>query len=211
MISLLIETSTESGVVALFKGFETIYEAKLLFGLQNSKHLFPEITKAFTATGLKPADLDLVITGIGPGSYTGMRVSAMTAKTFSFALKIPLVGVCTLWAFVPKEDGPFLSLVDAKTGGVYLQKGFMKGDKATFFEGAALYSLDDASLLVKEIKTVVTPNLSLKSKFDQLIGETAWNFVHSDVNSSQMLLSALAKYEKGEFSLNGDLELLYLR
>lgn len=212
MISLLIETSTERGVVALFKGTEAIYEGQLPFGLQNSKNLFPEITKAFEVSKLTPSDLKFVVAGMGPGSYTGIRVAAMVAKSICFALQIPLIGVCSLEGFTPKENGAYASIIDARIGGVYVQTGYFDGGKITSLSVPVLYSLDEAVFALKDIKTLVTPNsLSLKQKFEKLTLGCHWNWIDTDPNLKQMIVSAFSKYEKGEFSLDGHLDLLYLR
>lgn len=212
MISLIIETSTERGIVALFKNDELIFEGKLPFGLQNSKSLFPEIVKAFALTNLSPSDLKYIVAGIGPGSYTGIRVGAMTAKTFGFALNIPLIGICSLNGFVPEEDGHFASVMDARIGGVYLQEGVKKGDSVTWLTKPMLVPLNEAMELLKDIKILVTPSSSLlKSKFENLAKNNEWNWIETDPFSPQIYLEAKEKYENKEFLHDQQLDLLYLR
>jgi len=72
--------------------------------------LFP----ALKELGIKATALCLIICATGPGSYTGIRVGAVVAKTLSFIHKIPLVGVCTLEGFSEP------ALIDAKMGGAYI-------------------------------------------------------------------------------------------
>ena len=212
MISLVIETSTERGVVAVFKENTLIYEGKLPFGLQNSKSLFPEIVKAFTALSLNPTDLKWIAVGVGPGSYTGIRVGAMTAKTFSFALNIPLIGICSLCGFVPCFDGSFASVIDAKIGGVYLQQGIVKQGIVSWISEPALCSLENAVEILKDVKTLVSPNCSLlKVKFENLTKNCNWTWIESDPSPSEMAIIAKNKYENGEFSSEQQLDLLYLR
>ncbi len=212
MISLVIETSTERGVVALFKENVLIYEGKLPFGLQNSKSLFPEIVKAFTALALNPTDLNWIAVGVGPGSYTGIRVGAMTAKTFGFALNIPLIGICSLSCFVPKFDGSFASIIDAKIGGVYLQKGTVDQGIVNWLSEPALYSLENAVEMLRDTKTLISPSITLlKAKFENLAKNSIWSWIESDPTPSEMAIIARNKYKKGEFSSDQQLDLLYLR
>lgn len=89
MISLLIETCTERGVIAFFKGTDLIYERELPYGYQNSQHLLPEIQQTFQKLALSPQQLQFITVGRGPGSYTGIRIGVMVAKTLAYALKIP--------------------------------------------------------------------------------------------------------------------------
>jgi len=210
VISLLIETSSERGSICLFKENKILYQKALPFGFQNSKNLFPEIASAFNESHLEPSSLGLVMSGIGPGSYTGMRISAMAAKAISFSLKIPLVGVCSLDGFVAEEEGLFASVIDAKTGGVYMQTAFLEKEKVTLLREPTLYSLEAALPILREVKTIVTPNSRLlKPKFERL--GFKGNFVEKDPDPGFMGASGFLKYKQGKFSLNGELELLYLR
>jgi len=212
MISLIIETSTERGAVALFRENVLIYEGKLPFGLQNSKSLFTEIVKAFSSTNLSPADIKYIAVGIGPGSYTGIRVGAMTAKTFSFALNIPLIGICSLNGFVPENDGYFASVIDARIGGVYLQIGLKKEGIVNWQKEPMLLPLDQAVDLLKDIKTYVTPSsLLLKPKFEMLNKNAVLEWIETDPSIRQISFIAKEKYEKGEFRHDQQLDLLYLR
>lgn len=212
MTFLVIETSTERGCVALFKENILIYHCKLPFGLQNSKSLFPEIVKAFTNLSLNPADLKWIAVGVGPGSYTGIRVGAMTAKTFAFALNIPLIGICSLSGFVPDFDGSFASVIDAKIGGVYLQCGNVSQGVVSWLSEPSLCSLENAVEILKDIKTLISPNYGLlKQKFESLVKNSNWNWVESDPFPTAMAKIARHKYDRGEFSSDQQLNLLYLR
>ncbi|MFM9135341.1 MAG: tRNA (adenosine(37)-N6)-threonylcarbamoyltransferase complex dimerization subunit type 1 TsaB [bacterium] len=54
------------------------------------------LREVLDAAGLRPADLDLVACGVGPGPFTGLRVAIATAVTFAEARGIPVVGACSL-------------------------------------------------------------------------------------------------------------------
>lgn len=64
----------------------------------HSRTLLPAIDRLLRRQGLGPADLEAVAVGIGPGSFTGVRVGLALAKTIAFGLGIPPVGVSTLRA-----------------------------------------------------------------------------------------------------------------
>lgn len=57
--------------------------------------LIPTIADVLAEAGLEYADLDAVVTGVGPGPFTGLRVGMATASALADALSIPLYGVCT--------------------------------------------------------------------------------------------------------------------
>ncbi len=208
-ISLLIETSTERGFVALFRDKTLIYHGILPFGLQNSATLFPEILKAFTAHGLEPSNLKLIMTGIGPGSYTGIRVGAIVAKTLAFALQIPLVGICSLEGFIPKEDGYFASIIDARIGGVYLQTGKKEGAVVSLREPMVM-NIPEAAILLKEVATITTPNASLLDTRFKKNGDS-FTILEADPDPIQMANKGFSKFEAGDYRKDQHLELLYLR
>jgi tRNA threonylcarbamoyl adenosine modification protein YeaZ len=114
MTVLIIDTTTERGLIALgdMQG-NVVKEKRLPPGYQNSDHLFPVLIEMKVV----PKDLELIVCAAGPGSYTGIRVGAVVAKTLSFLNNISLVGVCTLRGF------PEPSLIDAKAGGAYIRNG----------------------------------------------------------------------------------------
>jgi tRNA threonylcarbamoyladenosine biosynthesis protein TsaB len=69
--------------------------------------------------------VDLLAAGVGPGSFTGLRIGISTAKALASALELPAVGVCTLDALargIAERAGPesqLLALVDARRGEVF--------------------------------------------------------------------------------------------
>lgn len=212
MISLLIDTATERGLIALMQDEKVIVQVDLPYGYQNSKFLLPKIEEAFTLANLKPSNLTLVIAGVGPGSYTGIRVGAMAAKTIAFALQIPLVGVCTLEGLMPKAEGSYAALIDAKIGGVYLQVGHASLDGVRELSTPKVLPLSEAIDEIKHVRYVITPTVSLlKNKFEKLQGEGCQEWVESGLNPVAMAKSGLEKFKEGLFSQDGSLELLYLR
>lgn len=161
MKNLIIEASTERGIIALSDGDTIVRQEELPYGYQNAKHLIP-ITEKILGED-KP---DGIIVGVGPGSYTGIRIGAITAKTLSFVWNIPIYPVSTLEAFVPNAPGPYASIIDAKVSGVYLWKG--SGEPI-------VCPLDQLGNELSGIKILVTPSSSvLKPKLDQLYPNSGW-------------------------------------
>ncbi len=74
-------------------------------------------------------EVDLVVSGLGPGSFTGTRIGLSFALGLSFGLKVPLVGVSSLKAKAHAfwEEGIVVSAVDGRREeiffGVYEKKG----------------------------------------------------------------------------------------
>lgn len=78
------------------------------------------IVTGFKELNLSPAHLKTISVAIGPGSYTGTRVGVAAAYGLSFPQKLPLIGFCSLEGFLSEKEGPFASVIDAKSGGTYV-------------------------------------------------------------------------------------------
>lgn len=205
MLSLLMDTSTERGCLAFFEREEMIFQGQLPYGLNNSKYLLPEIERGFKTLGKTPQDLNYVSLGIGPGSYTGIRVAAMVAKTLVFALKKPLITFCSMESFLPSKEGSFAVILDAKIGGAYV----MKGQPPANPEIMALNELGD---YLKDVHILVSPNISrIRPKLEEFYPLHSWIWEETEVNLAHLGSLTYTKFKKGDYSDGRELKLLYLR
>src|SRR5262249_42863768 len=86
----------------------------------HSEKLLPLVDEVLGRAGLRPAALDAIACGAGPGSFTGLRIGLATAKGLCFALAKPLVLVSRLGALAsPVRGREVLALLDAKKREVY--------------------------------------------------------------------------------------------
>lgn len=97
MIVLACETSTLLGSVALAKDDKILFEKKLLRQGSHSDVLNQFISDCLTEVNLKLSDIDCFATGLGPGSFTGLRISLNTIKTLSYIHQKPAFGVNSLF------------------------------------------------------------------------------------------------------------------
>lgn len=124
MYVLGIDTSTMTGGVALLAGEELMGESVLNISSTHSERLLPALEKLLEDAGLRAADLGVISTVVGPGSFTGLRIGVATAKGLSYALNLPAVGVTTLEAFgwqFKYWPGVVIPLIDARRNRVYWQ------------------------------------------------------------------------------------------
>jgi tRNA threonylcarbamoyladenosine biosynthesis protein TsaB len=80
----------------------------------HSRLLHPALKGLLQASGVEPGALDEIVVGVGPGSYTGVRIGVAAAKAMAASLGVPVRPVSTLWmmaeAAVPDGDRPTLVL-----------------------------------------------------------------------------------------------------
>jgi len=95
-VILHIETSTNICSVALSSGGVCIFSKSNDEGLNHARLLSLFIEEALAFLTEKGERLDAVAVSSGPGSYTGLRIGASTAKGLCYGLDIPLIAVSTL-------------------------------------------------------------------------------------------------------------------
>jgi tRNA threonylcarbamoyladenosine biosynthesis protein TsaB len=117
-----IETSTVLGSVALFDGDELVAEDAGHGWKAHGELLLPMVNTLFDRVGWKPRDVARWAVGVGPGSFTGVRVSVATAKGIALATGAELVGVTSLDALAHGIDASLVvSLLAAGRGEVFVQ------------------------------------------------------------------------------------------
>src|SRR5215831_14854533 len=122
---LLIETSGRAGAVALAEGAALLSTRRLDETRHQARDLAPAVAELLAAAGWKPRDVSAVVVSRGPGSYTGLRVGVMSAKTFAYAAGCALLAIDTFAAIAaqaPAEAAPLDVIADAQQDRVYVQR-----------------------------------------------------------------------------------------
>ena len=117
-----IDTSTPIGSVALIDGDNLAAEHTLNIVQAHSSRLMPAIDTVLKWSDITAEDLDGCAVGIGPGSFTGIRIGVATIKSLCYALNKPIVGVSTLEAVAYNlrwTNGIICPLLDARRSEVY--------------------------------------------------------------------------------------------
>lgn len=119
---LVLDTSTKFLYIALLKGEE---ELDVYYQEGNNDHsvkLMVEIERLFLEHNLQVSDLDEIIVGIGPGSYTGLRIGLAVAKMFAWNNDIPIQTVSSLALIASAYEGSefILAEMDARRGNSFL-------------------------------------------------------------------------------------------
>ena len=130
MIVLACETSTLLGSVAILEDEKVLaFEDSLRQG-SHSDVLNGFIEKILVSSGKKLSEVDLFASGIGPGSFTGIRISLNAIKTFGYCFDRPVVGINSLKtlaaqavfspAFNTFKNLPVVAMINAYKNMVYI-------------------------------------------------------------------------------------------
>lgn len=120
---LVIDTATEACSVALetAAGIEHRFE---VCPQEHSRKLLPMVQDVLQVANVSLADIDALAVGIGPGSFTGVRIAMGMVQGLAFGADLPIVKVSTLQAmaqqcFEQEEQQSVVSLIDARMSEVY--------------------------------------------------------------------------------------------
>ncbi|MFD9907931.1 tRNA (adenosine(37)-N6)-threonylcarbamoyltransferase complex dimerization subunit type 1 TsaB [Streptomyces sp. NPDC059063] len=122
MLLLALDTATPAVTVALHDGTSVVAASSQVDARRHGELLLPAVDRVLADAGVRLDAVTAVVTGVGPGPYTGLRVGLMTADTFGLALGVPVHGVCTLDGLAYAsgiEEGPFVVATDARRKEVY--------------------------------------------------------------------------------------------
>ena len=203
MLVLGLDTSTKFCTVGLSDDGDSLSEITVGGKNYSSEQMVDMISDILNRTGRSKKDIDLIAVGVGPGSFTGIRIAVTVAKTLAQVLNIPIVSVSSLEALTYRTfDGVVIAVEDARRERVY--RGIYK-DMAVVKEDKLVYTSD----LIEEIKNIEDKILilaplnivkdldSVKDKF-----ESASEFERKIRGSAVAALGFRKFKEKGADDLN---------
>lgn len=139
---LAIESSAVSASAALTDGGRLIAEYFTDYKKTHSQTLLPMIDEIIRMTETDMGTLNAIAVSGGPGSFTGLRIGASTAKGLALALDIPIVSVSTLAAIACNFTGEkriICPVMDARRDQVYTALyRFEGGELRTLAEDSAM-------------------------------------------------------------------------
>ena len=121
MICLFFDTSSDLLKVSLIKDDKIIFDKELHTKNDHSSYLVPTIDDAFKSNNIDFKELDEIIVGNGPGSFTGTRISIAVAKTYAFSFNIPVYMISSLEELIYDNDGYdfYVPIIEEKKDNLY--------------------------------------------------------------------------------------------
>lgn len=105
MYQLLLDSSNRLLCVALAKDGILVDNITYNAWQRQSEVMVPEIENIMKRNNVKKEEIDSIVVGIGPGSYTGVRIALTIAKTMAYALKAKVYAVSSLGLFkIPQKS-----------------------------------------------------------------------------------------------------------
>lgn len=147
---LCIETSTDVCSVALVDEGIILSDVMLCEGRRHSSELAVIIEQSLKEARVERRSLQAIAISDGPGSYTGLRVGASTAKGLCFGLDIPLIAIPSLQmmaAICTDQDVPIMATIDARRmeayTAVYLNGREISPITSTIWTSEVFHDLSD--------------------------------------------------------------------
>ena len=125
MTLLGLDTSTSAASACVLRAdgesFEVVPAPQRLEGPPaHAAELLPAVAEAMGRAGVRWGDLDAIAVGVGPGTFTGLRIGIATARALASANGLPLRRVSSLAALAAGIDAPLrLPLIDARRGELF--------------------------------------------------------------------------------------------
>lgn len=120
-VILAFDTSAALCAAALLRGGRIVASVTEPMAKGQAERLMPMLAEVLAGAGVGWADLDAVAVGIGPGNFTGVRISVAAARGIALAAGIPAIGVSTLEALAEGAPRPVTAVADARRGAFYVQ------------------------------------------------------------------------------------------
>jgi tRNA threonylcarbamoyladenosine biosynthesis protein TsaB len=217
MIILGIEASAKVAGAAVYRDDQIVAEQMVNGALTHSETLMPMVDAVLQAANVQPEQLDGIALTAGPGSFTGLRIGAATAKGLALGLNIPLIPICTLEGLAANmgpTDCLVVPMMDARRNQVYTavydwNQGELMAPEAMSVADLAmkLQELGRPVVVLGDGSALYAEKLHALSGVDVILAPA--HLRHARAGAVAAL--GAKKYAKGEYINGSALELNYLR
>lgn len=171
MIILACETSTLLGSVAVLENQKLLASEQSFRQGSHSDVLNLFIEKALAAAGKKLSDIELFVSGVGPGSFTGIRISVNTIKTLAYCQQKQVLGINSLHTLAQQNIFqefsylPVISMINAYKNMVYIAKYKAVNGKAFEVSAPEVLRVQQLSQYITEKALVCGDGFQVYSKY----------------------------------------------
>ena len=194
---LAIDTSGQNCSVAIINEEKVICDFNLSIGTTHSETLLPMIDEVCKTSKIDLSEVDVLACGIGPGSFTGLRIGIATIKGFVLAQNKNVIGVPTLDALaynIANFDGLICSVLDARNNNVYAGIYKYENEKVILQDDYITENLDTLIDILKskneKVMFVGDGAVSFKEKLKETLNEKA---LFAPLHLNNQLSSSVAK------------------
>jgi len=157
MLRLVLDTALEYSYLGILKDDEIIYESYEKGSNNHSETLLPKLESALKENSITLKDIEEVYTGIGPGSYTGVRIAVVISKMIYAMNNIKLYSFSSLASLASSRNGESYVLVDCRRGNAFVAHFIVNDNISRLEEDKVVVISDyfkdiDESLIIKEAK-----------------------------------------------------------
>ncbi|WP_300589824.1 tRNA (adenosine(37)-N6)-threonylcarbamoyltransferase complex dimerization subunit type 1 TsaB [uncultured Brachyspira sp.] len=120
---LAFDTVSSSFSIALQKDEGSVIEYNKENVKNHNEEILPALEKFFEENNISLEKIDYIALGIGPGSFTALRIAFSTVKTICYARKIPIIGISSLEALyenIKNFNGIKVSMIVVRKGSIYI-------------------------------------------------------------------------------------------
>lgn len=140
-LTLAIDASTYLGTVAVLRDGVVVAAAEAAMRGEHEERLMPAVLAALAGAGAVPRDVQRVVCGAGPGSFTSLRIAAGIAKGIAQGAGVPLFAVSSpalvaAGAEPALPPGCYIAALDAMRGERYAQPVVVLPDGMVRTDGA---------------------------------------------------------------------------
>ncbi len=153
-----IDTSTKVATIAILDGERVIGEYSLSKDMSHSEKLMPMLKEVLDNIDMKMEEIDLYAVGLGPGSFTGLRIGLATIKSFAHLFNKPIIGVSTLEALAYNmylNSSVIMPMLDARRDRVYTSLYRFKDDRIEEIEGSQILEINDIGKKLDKYEDIV--------------------------------------------------------
>lgn len=211
---LHIETSSKNCSVSISDGDQILCLCEEISeNYKQSESLHTFVKWALEGAEISLQDLDAVSLGMGPGSYTGLRIGASSVKGFCYGLKIPMIAVNSLETmiepFLNQEFDFVIPLLDARRMEVYT--AVFEGNSGQMLTPTEAKILDENSFEdFKDKKVLFIGDGAKKAKEILQLPNAVFN-ENIYPSAKYLIKKSVRKYERSEFEDVAYFEPYYLK